>query len=84
MSLYLCGVLGLAITGLIIWITEYYTGVNFRPVKSVAAVLKPVTARTSFKALPFLWKPRRCPLSLLLSALSPLTALPVCSASPLR
>jgi K(+)-stimulated pyrophosphate-energized sodium pump len=30
-------VLGLAITGLIIWITEYYTGVNFRPVKSVAA-----------------------------------------------
>ena len=37
MSLYLCGVLGLAITGLIIWITEYYTGVNFRPVKSVAA-----------------------------------------------
>ena len=37
MSLYICGVLGLAITGLIIWITEYYTGVNFRPVKSVAA-----------------------------------------------
>jgi K(+)-stimulated pyrophosphate-energized sodium pump len=37
MSLYLCGVLGLAITGLIIWITEYYTGVNYRPVKSVAA-----------------------------------------------
>ena len=25
------------ITGLIIWITEYYTGVNYRPVKSVAA-----------------------------------------------
>ena len=37
MSLYLCGVLGLAITGLIIWVTEYYTGVNYRPVKSVAA-----------------------------------------------
>ena len=37
MSLYLCGVLGLAITGLIIWITEYYTGVNYRPVKSVAS-----------------------------------------------
>ena len=37
MSLYICGVLGLAITGLIIWITEYYTGVNFRPVRSVAA-----------------------------------------------
>ena len=37
MDLYICGVLGLAITGLIIWITEYYTGVNYRPVKSVAA-----------------------------------------------
>ena len=37
MDLYICGVLGLVITGLIIWITEYYTGVNYRPVKSVAA-----------------------------------------------
>jgi K(+)-stimulated pyrophosphate-energized sodium pump len=37
MDLYLCGVLGLVITGLIIWITEYYTGVDYRPVKSVAA-----------------------------------------------
>jgi len=37
MSLYLCGVVGLAVTGLIVWITEYYTGTGFRPVKSVAA-----------------------------------------------
>ena len=37
MTLYYCGVAGLAITGLIIWITEYYTGVTFRPVKSIAA-----------------------------------------------
>ena len=37
MSLYLCGVAGLVITALIIYITEYYTGVNYRPVKSVAA-----------------------------------------------
>src|SRR5919206_19592 len=35
--LYVCGVIGLVITGLIIWITEYYTGVNFRPVRSIAA-----------------------------------------------
>jgi K(+)-stimulated pyrophosphate-energized sodium pump len=26
----------LAITGLIIWITEYYTGTGFRPVRSIA------------------------------------------------
>ncbi len=35
-SLYLCGVIGLAVTGLIIWITEYYTGTPFRPVQSIA------------------------------------------------
>ncbi len=37
MSLYICGVIGLAITGLLIWVTEYYTGTNYRPVKSVAS-----------------------------------------------
>ena len=37
MSLYICGVIGLIITGLIIWVTEYYTGTNYRPVKSVAS-----------------------------------------------
>ena len=36
MSLYLCGVIGLIITGLLIWVTEYYTGTNYRPVRSVA------------------------------------------------
>ena len=27
---------GLAVTGLLVWITEYYTGTNFRPVRSIA------------------------------------------------
>tara|TARA_Y100000590_G_scaffold234118_1_gene263687 strand:+ start:5973 stop:8066 length:2094 start_codon:yes stop_codon:yes gene_type:complete len=35
-DLYLCGIIGLIITGLIIWVTEYYTGTKFRPVISVA------------------------------------------------
>jgi K(+)-stimulated pyrophosphate-energized sodium pump len=35
-NLFLCGVVGLAVTGLIIWITEYYTGTNYRPVQSIA------------------------------------------------
>ena len=36
-SLYYCGIIGLVITGLLIWVTEYYTGTSYRPVKSVAA-----------------------------------------------
>ena len=36
MALFECSLLGLAITGLIIWITEYYTGTDYRPVKSIA------------------------------------------------
>jgi len=35
-GLYMCGIIGLIITGLIIWVTEYYTGTKFRPVISVA------------------------------------------------
>ena len=35
-DLYVCGVAGLVITGLLIWITEYYTGTNYRPVRSIA------------------------------------------------
>jgi K(+)-stimulated pyrophosphate-energized sodium pump len=36
MSLFWCSLVGLAITGLIVWITEYYTGTDYRPVKAVA------------------------------------------------
>ncbi|MCR4377356.1 MAG: sodium-translocating pyrophosphatase [Rhodospirillales bacterium] len=35
-SLYVCALTGLGVTGLLIWITEYYTGTHFRPVKSIA------------------------------------------------
>ena len=36
MDLFLCAVIGLIVTGLIIWVTEYYTGTNCRPVRSIA------------------------------------------------
>jgi K(+)-stimulated pyrophosphate-energized sodium pump len=36
MDLFYAMLVGLAVTGLIVWITEYYTGTNFRPVKSIA------------------------------------------------
>ena len=32
-TLFYCGIVGLIVTGLIIWITEYYTGTDFRPVQ---------------------------------------------------
>jgi K(+)-stimulated pyrophosphate-energized sodium pump len=34
--LFYCALTGLAVTGLLVWITEYYTGVDYRPVRSVA------------------------------------------------
>jgi K(+)-stimulated pyrophosphate-energized sodium pump len=36
MSLFWAAMVGLGVTGLLIWITEYYTGTDHRPVKSVA------------------------------------------------
>ena len=36
MQLFYCGLVGLAVTALIVVITEYYTGTGFRPVKSIA------------------------------------------------
>ena len=35
-SLFVCGIIGLAVTGLLVWITEYYTGTGKRPVVSIA------------------------------------------------
>ena len=36
LDLYICGIVGFIITGLLIWVTEYYTGTDYRPVKTVA------------------------------------------------
>jgi len=36
MALFWSMMVGLAVTGLIVWITEYYTGTNYRPVRSIA------------------------------------------------
>ncbi len=35
-DLFYCAIIGLSVTGLIVWITEYYTSTEFNPVKSVA------------------------------------------------
>ena len=36
LSLLWCALVGLAVTGLIVWITEYYTATEYRPVRSIA------------------------------------------------
>ncbi len=36
-DLYVCSLAGLGVTGLLIWITEYYTSTDYRPVRSVAS-----------------------------------------------
>jgi K(+)-stimulated pyrophosphate-energized sodium pump len=36
MDLFYSSLIGLAVTALIVWITEYYTGTNYRPVQSIA------------------------------------------------
>ena len=36
MDLFWSMLVGLGVTGAIVWITEYYTGTNYRPVKSIA------------------------------------------------
>ncbi|QIG79177.1 sodium-translocating pyrophosphatase [Stakelama tenebrarum] len=35
-GLFICMMIGLAVTGLLVWITEYYTGTEYRPVRSIA------------------------------------------------
>ena len=36
MALFWCMLIGLAVTGLLVWITEYYTSTSYRPVRSIA------------------------------------------------
>ncbi|MFP6742963.1 MAG: sodium-translocating pyrophosphatase [Alphaproteobacteria bacterium] len=35
-SLFYCGLVGLVVTGLLVWVTEYYTSTDYRPVRAIA------------------------------------------------
>jgi K(+)-stimulated pyrophosphate-energized sodium pump len=82
-GLFYCALLGLVVTGLIIWITEYYTGTQFRPVQSIAKASKRVTAPTSSRAWRSRWRRPRLPTWSSAAASSPPTCSPACSASPI-
>ena len=60
MDLFVSAMVGLVVTALIVWITEYYTGTNYRPVKSVAKASETGHATNIIKVLRFPWKRPLC------------------------
>ncbi len=61
MELFWCALIGLALTGALVWITEYYTGTNYPPGESRSpAHRRPATAPTSSRASRSASNRRRC------------------------
>ena len=59
-QLYGSALVGLAITFLLVAITEYYTGSRWNPVKKIAEASPPATRRTSSPAWQQAWRRRLC------------------------
>src|SRR3546814_15093486 len=51
MDLVWCAMVGLAVPGLLVWITECYTGTHFRPVHSIAKEWETASGPTVLQTL---------------------------------
>ena len=60
-NLYGSALIGLAITFLLVAITEYYTGTRWKPVKDIAKASQTATRRTSSRGSPSVCRRRLCP-----------------------
>ena len=80
LNLFFCGIVGLVVTGLIVWITEYYTGTDKRPVNSIAQASVTGHGTNVIQALPCRWNQPHCRPSSSLPALFRLSSWLVCSA----
>ena len=84
LTLFLCGIVGLAVTGLIIWITEYYTGTNFRPVQSIAKASVTGHGTNVIQGLAISLESTALPALVIIAGILVTYGWPACSASPSR
>ncbi len=84
LSLFYCGLTGLAVTGLIVWITEFYTGVNYGPVKSVAKASESGHGANVIQGLAVSMEATALPALVIIGASCSPSTWRACSASPSR
>ena len=82
MDLFLCAVIGLIVTGLIIWVTEYYTGTNCRPVRSIAKSSETGHGTNVIQGLAISMEATALPAIIICVAILSTFLLAGCSASP--
>jgi K(+)-stimulated pyrophosphate-energized sodium pump len=80
-ALFVCGLIGLGVTGLIVVITEYYTGSGKRPVVSIAQASVTGHGTNVIQGLAVSMESTALPAIVIVAASSPPTCSPACSAS---
>ena len=81
-SLFYCGAVGLIVTALIVVITEYYTGTNFRPVHSIAKASVTGHGTNVIQGLAVSLESTALPALVIMAGIVIAYLSPACSASP--